>query len=117
MVGAHAQSNNIGSVGISVLGNYQNSEFNALHRYGLEMAISMMAKKYGITLSDTVVGFKKCGTKQENCYPLQKITTKSLLGHGDVGVTNCPGNNIHILLPEMIRTLNILYSPVYNTIK
>lgn len=111
VVGAHAQNNNIGSVGISVLGNYQNSEFNALRRAWLETAIDMVAKKYGITLNQNAIGFKKCGN---NCYPLQKITTKSLLGHKDVWVTNCPWNNIHVLIPEIIKKLNIEYSPVLN---
>lgn len=48
----------------------------------------MVAKKYGITLTDTKDGWKKC--TKNSCTLLENIQTPSLVGHGDVGVTSCP---------------------------
>jgi hypothetical protein len=43
----------MGTVGIAILGNYNNNHLNLEQVSGIEKAISMMAAKYGITLSDT----------------------------------------------------------------
>lgn len=43
----------MGTVGISILGDYNKNHLNGDQVAGVERAISMMATKYGITLSDT----------------------------------------------------------------
>lgn len=42
----------MGTVGIAVLGNYNKNHLNRDQIAGIGQAISMMAKKYGITLTD-----------------------------------------------------------------
>lgn len=72
-----------------------------------------MAQKYGITLSDTKQGVIKCDTAA--CYPFQIVTTKSLIGHRDVGSTDCPGSNLYKYIPDIINRLDKVYTPVLNS--
>lgn len=44
----------MGTVGIATMGNFQNMTLNRDQQAGLEEAITMVAKKYGITLSAQV---------------------------------------------------------------
>jgi N-acetylmuramoyl-L-alanine amidase len=53
VVASHAAYNNMGTVGISILGDYNRDHLNRDQISGIERAISMMASKYGITLSDS----------------------------------------------------------------
>lgn len=43
----------MGTVGISVLGDYSRDHLNRDQIAGIERSITMMASKYGITLSDS----------------------------------------------------------------
>jgi hypothetical protein len=43
----------MGTVGISVLGDYNKNHLNRDQISGIKQAITMMATKYGITLSDS----------------------------------------------------------------
>lgn len=54
VVGAHAAYNNLGSVGISVLGDYEKNYLNNLQEISLKNTINELAQKYGIRLTDTV---------------------------------------------------------------
>ena len=72
-----------------------------------------MAQHYGIDVNSTVTGFKACSSAL--CFPLQVIKTPALLGHKDVGNTDCPGVNIYTLLPGFRRDLsNSGILPVFN---
>lgn len=88
VVGAHASYNNIGSVGISVLGTYDKTSLNLAQENGMKSAIDMVTKKYNIDLNATVKSFYPCSVA--SCYPIKLIHTKALIGHRDVGVTSCP---------------------------
>ncbi len=112
VVASHAVYNNMGTVGISVLGDYNKNHLNRDQIAGIKQAISMMASKYGITLSDSKKWIKKCDTA--GCYPLQVVTTKSLIGHQDVGITDCPGSGIYEYIPSFLNQLDRQYSPVFN---
>lgn len=114
VVAAHASYNNIGSVGISVLGDYEKSHLNYNQQLGLKSAIDMAAKKYGINLNANVMGFRPCRTA--NCYPIQMVYTKALLGHKDVGITNCPGKNIYNSLASWRSELGKNMTPVLNPV-
>lgn len=43
----------MGTVGIAVLGNYNKNHLNRDQIAGIEKAVSMVANKYGITLSES----------------------------------------------------------------
>lgn len=76
----------------------------------------MVARKYGITLSNQVAGVHVCNTA--TCSPLQIFTGSALLGHRDIGTTSCPGDNLHVNISGFINRLNKIYStPILNTVK
>ncbi len=113
VVASHTQYNNMGTVGIATMGNFQNMTLNRDQQAGLEEAITMVAKKYGITLSAQVPWVHVCNTA--TCSPLQLFTGSSLLGHRDIGVTACPGDNLYKLILPLIEKLNVPYISVLNT--
>lgn len=115
VVGAHALYNNMGTVGISVLWDYNRNHLNLDQITGIERAISMVAGKYGITLSESKKWVITCDTS--DCYPFQVVTTKSLIGHRDVGRTDCPGSDIYQYIPEFISRLNREYTTVLNPVE
>ena len=114
VVASHALYNNMGTVGISILGDYNKNHLNGDQVAGVERAVSMMATKYGITLSDTKKWVIKCDTP--SCYPFQIVTTKSLIWHQDVGRTDCPGSDAYGRIPDIITRLDRRLDPVLNPI-
>ncbi|MBC7498551.1 N-acetylmuramoyl-L-alanine amidase [Candidatus Gracilibacteria bacterium] len=113
-VASHAAYNNMGTVGISILGDYNRDHLNRDQIAGIERAISMMAGKYGITLSDNKKGVRKCTIA--NCELFEKLSTKSLMGHEDIGHTDCPGSDTYPRIPDWIARLDRPYAPVYNSV-
>lgn len=115
VVGAHASYNNIGSVGVSVLGNYENSSLNYSQETSLKNFIDYLTTKYGINVNSQVKWFKKCLSTK--CYPIQMVTTPALIGHMDVGYTDCPGKNIYNKLPWWRAQIAKNIAPILNTEK
>jgi len=90
VIGAHAGGANNGSIGISVLGNYEDAQVPEKVVNALGKFISQKAKIYNID----VLG--KSTFRGENSY--------NILGHSDVKSTDCPGVYLYEKLP-IIRTL------------
>ena len=114
-IASHAAYNNMGTVGISVLGDYSRDHLNRDQIAGIERSITMMASKYGITLSDSKKWVRKCLTA--SCDLFDVVTSKSLIGHQDIGHTSCPGSDIYQYIPGWLARLDRSYTPVYNPIK
>lgn len=114
-IGAHASYNNMGTVGLAVLGDFSKLTPNTLQMQSVERMITMLAAKYGITLSDYKMWFIKCSHKR--CYPLKKVVTQSLLAHRDIGHTSCPWDHFYPFIPQLIDKLNRAYSPILNTVR
>ncbi|MBU0667804.1 N-acetylmuramoyl-L-alanine amidase, partial [Patescibacteria group bacterium] len=87
VVGAHAGKANIGSIGIAVLGNFEDSEVPEPVTRSLSALIKAKASKYNI---DTM-GYSMF--RGENL--------PNVIGHRDVMSTNCPGEKIYELLPTL----------------
>lgn len=96
---AHAFANNLGTVGISVIGNYQSLHLNRDQRAWLVEAIAYVARKYGINVNEEVQWLLPC-SQAENCI-WKSVNMFRLAGHRDAGNTTCPGENIYKLLPEL----------------
>lgn len=99
--GAHVYANNAGTVGISLIGNYDTLHLNKDQKAGMIDAISYVARKYGINLREEAIGIKTCG-KKEGC-TWKRNTTLRLSGHRDTGSTDCPGENLYDAIPELIN--------------
>lgn len=87
VVGAHAGPGNRGSIGIAVLGNFDEGRINVASKTALENLISEKTKMYGIDPKGQSY-FR--GEKQPN-----------IMGHGDIMSTSCPGENLDKLLPSI----------------
>jgi hypothetical protein len=101
VVGAHAQGFNTGSMGVVSLGNFDqvNPTPAQLNAYG--EVISWRFANYGIDPN----GFVAYTSNGSNKYPAGvTVTLPTIIGHRDVGQTDCPGNNLYAALPT-IRAL------------
>ena len=90
VVGAHAYCNNIGTIGISLMGNFQEEDPTPAQIAALGKLLPRLAKKYTLDLTDTDYFHGK--------------KTQNLLGHRDLGSTACPGGHLYSLLSQ-IRSL------------
>lgn len=81
VVGGHAAGYNIGTIGIAVLGNYENDELTYEALVSLLALIKEKADLWGISVEDTS--------------KMREKTTKNLIGHRDLDATLCPGENIY----------------------
>ncbi len=106
VVWGHVHANNAGTVGISVIGNFQNIHLNRDQRAGLEAAISYVAEKYGITLSSDVTAIIPCKSGGVECREVKTHITKALVGHRDLDATDCPWINIYSEIPWLISKLD-----------
>lgn len=87
VVGAHAGPANVGSIGIAVLGNYEENEVPEPVISSLTALIKAKATKYGIDTMGTSM------FRGEN--------SPNVMGHRDVMSTSCPGGNLYDLLPTI----------------
>lgn len=104
-VGGHASGFNTGSVGISIIGNYQdgsagqtNTELNPKVDAALAKLVGWIAANNGIDLNDE----SSFGGK----------TIDGVVGHKDVAATQCPGNIIYDQLGD-IQSQAVLYQKAY----
>ncbi|HPN67157.1 MAG TPA: N-acetylmuramoyl-L-alanine amidase [bacterium] len=87
VVGAHAYGFNSGSVGISVLGNYETVEPSSNSIDGLINTIAYVSFQTGLDLTKQAeINGKKYNT---------------IVGHRDVQATACPGENFYQLLSQI----------------
>lgn len=94
VVGAHAGLANTGTIGISVLGNY---EENAVPKKVQDAIAKLVAEK----------------SKLHNINPTGKSSFRgeilnNVIGHRDVAATVCPGKNLYALLPNISKTASSL---------
>lgn len=87
VVGAHAGPGNRGSIGIAVLGNFNNGQISAEAKQSLENLIAEKTKLHGIDPKGSSY-FR--GEKYNN-----------VMAHGDIMNTSCPGENLEKLLPSI----------------
>ncbi len=87
VVGAHAALHNVGSLGIVLLGNYDDNQLNHPQYQALINLIAYLCKKYQLD----PLGIESFRGKN----------LPNILGHHDVGKTRCPGTNLIRLLPTL----------------
>lgn len=87
VIGAHAICFNNGTMGISIIGNYQE---NDISEPALQALISLLARKAKAYNIDPEGSSLMRGKKLAN-----------IIGHRDVGATKCPGDKLYDLLPKI----------------
>ena len=90
VVAAHSVWNNISTVGIAIMGNYESKEINELQYRSLEKLIQHLALKYGIDLGKEYYYNMECVSDDCAAFPLQTEKLSTLVGHRDTGHTECP---------------------------
>ena len=93
VVGAHVFCNNINTIGVSLMGNFQRNQATKKQIASLTKLLNALGKKYDIDLSKTS---KFHGEKGDN-----------LIGHRDLGSTACPGDNMYALLPTFRKYFSV----------
>ncbi|MDZ7798869.1 MAG: N-acetylmuramoyl-L-alanine amidase [Patescibacteria group bacterium] len=96
VIAGHALGYNDGTVGISILGDYQHGD--ELTNASKEALTNLMAKKAQF------FGFNPSGSSE---YKGEKLD--NILGHRDVGATSCPGDNIYNQFDEIISQTQTKY--------
>ncbi len=90
-VGAHTAYHNVGSIGISLMGNFQKENPTAYQQKSLEILIADQALRFGIN------PITQTHFLHTNSYNISGHRDVAIEGHG----TACPGANLHALLPEI----------------
>lgn len=84
VIGGHASGNNVGTTGIASIGNFQSAQPPAAMVHAIGRIIGYKLAPYSVA---DPLGLGPNG--------------QVLVGHRDVLNTACPGNNLHIKLPEI----------------
>ncbi len=115
---AHVYGNNRGTVGISLLWNYEVYTVNRDQKAWLIAAITYVAKKYGIQVNEQGIWATLCSSSSDCIW--QRTITSRLMWHRDLAATTCPWKNLHALLSEFKSTIvgNVWnVQPIYNVWK
>lgn len=96
VVGAHASWNNRGSVGVSVMWNFENQAVVREQKAAILSTVSFLSEKYGIDTGKTTIGHRAC--KVWEACATRDSEVLSFMWHRDIGYTSCPGENLYSLL-------------------
>lgn len=89
VVGGHAYCNNVGTIGIALMGNFENDEPTQDMMQSLKWLLDSLAQKYDIDPAKNVT--------------FHGVSRPTIVGHGDLLSTECPGYYVHGAL-DQIRT-------------
>jgi flagellar hook assembly protein FlgD len=108
VIGAHAGGFNTGSVGVSVLGNYDSVGFPSKAKTAVQRLLAWrldVGHVYPRTRVDRVSG----GSSRWPAGTVVRL--RGISGHRDTSYTSCPGNNIYGQLDAMARTVTQIGLP------
>lgn len=98
VIGAHAQGFNSNTVGISTLGTYNAGAPSAAAQNAVASIIAWKSKLHGFDPT----GRSSVTSLGSNKYPSgTKVTLNRVIGHRDVGHTDCPGDSYYPLLSKI----------------
>lgn len=101
--GAHAYANNLWTVWVSLMGNFEIEALSSIQRDALENLLVYLAKKYGINVEEDTTGFRVCSKDASSDCVIETRNIKRLHGHRDVWYTSCPGKNLYSELDNIRR--------------
>ena len=114
-IGAHAGGSNTGSVGISVLGTYGYTYNKKLENgENKEVTISHPLTQKIITALEKLIGWV-AANNNVNLNKVSEFHGKNIdgvVGHRDVGATNCPGDDLYQKL-DSIQNNAVVYANKY----
>ena len=114
VIGAHALGFNAGTVGISLIGDFQNATPTPAMQ---EALVRLLAWRLDVAHIDPLskVVYTSGGNAKFKAGTV--VTLRAISGHRDTGPSECPGNRAYALLPAFTRRVSLtglpkLYSPV-----
>jgi hypothetical protein len=114
VVGAHAEGFNTGSTGVAILGNYSGTGMTTAARDAL---VRVLAWRLDVAHVDPLSTFNWVSAGNAKFPRGRNVALRSVIGHRDVGFTDCPGNLVYRALDDLARRvaqtgLPKLYEPV-----
>jgi hypothetical protein len=103
VVGGHVYCANTHTMGVALMGNFENEDPSELQLLALETFLPTLASKYNLDLTVSSVFHGKL--------------SNNLLGHRDLGATACPGKNMYELLSQIIDNIAIGGSSFFKEIQ
>jgi hypothetical protein len=114
VIGAHAQGFNTGSVGISVLGNYDSAALSPAAREAVSRVIAWRLDVAHVHPLSRITSISSGNARFRKGLP---VWLRAVSGHRDTGFTSCPGKSVHGQLGAIARRASAiglpkLYAPV-----
>jgi hypothetical protein len=114
VVGAHAMGFNVGSVGVALIGNYNDAGVTAAARASL---IRLLAWRLDVAHVDPLSRVTRVSSGNPEYASGTSVELRAISGHRDAYPTSCPGANVYAQLPSIARQvaatgLPKIYSPV-----
>ncbi len=113
VIGAHSEGFNTGTVGISLIGNFQTA---APPQAMQDALVKLLAWRLDVAHIDplSTVAYTSGGNPKFKAGKV--VTLRAISGHRDTYYTECPGNAVYKLLPEIAKRvaetgLPKIYSP------
>ncbi len=91
VIGGHVYCNNVGTIGVSLMGNFQETEPTDAQIKALQKLLPQLALTYELDLTATEEFHGK--------------SLSNLVGHRDLRATACPGENMYSLLPDIRKAI------------
>jgi flagellar hook assembly protein FlgD len=114
VIGAHALGFNTGTVGVSLIGNFQSATPPPAMQAAL---VSLLAWRLDVAHIDplSTVAYTSGGNGKFRAGKV--VTLRAISGHRDTGPSECPGNVAYALLPAVAKRVSAtglpkLYAPV-----
>ncbi|MCA1839219.1 MAG: peptidoglycan recognition protein [Actinomycetota bacterium] len=109
VIGAQAQGFNTGSTGVGVLGDFTSTSPPKEVSDGIARLLSWKLPLHGIDPS----GMSTMTSGGSNKYPPGTVVTlDNISGHRDAQATDCPGDYLYALLPEVRRRTSALSASI-----
>ena len=116
MSGAHSVWNNMSTVGISVIGDYDETNLNEAQYESLKKLVTYLTWRYGIDTSKNYYYHTGCAGTACKTFPLETYQDSRLVGHRDTGHTSCPGDKLTARIEQMRGEIDI-FSKGFTPIK
>jgi N-acetylmuramoyl-L-alanine amidase-like protein/flagellar hook capping protein FlgD len=114
VIGAHALGFNAGTVGVSLIGNFDAATPPAVMQTAL---VNLLAWRLDIAHVDPLSTVAYTSGGNAKFHAGKVVTLRAISGHRDTGPTECPGRYAYALLPSIAQRVALtglpkLYAPV-----
>jgi len=108
VIGAHALGFNNGATGIAVIGSYSTTRISAAAKTALEQLLAWRLDLAHVDPLSTLTWRSGGNPRFPAGVP---VFLRAISGHRDTGFTDCPGNALYAMLPEIAADVAVLGGP------